>query len=911
MKIGRSPKWQHEDPKVRLKALADPLLEQLTIASLANDDPDLDVRAAAIARLDDVQQLLSFSTGSGPAAIAEAAVSRLADIYSTASELPAQALPRALLMAIACAAENTELRLASVSRIDTETDLLSLLATDNHSKVWQQCARQLTNAEALEQVHKDFQSRDKNVVHIVKDKLQQQQDSRQAAEQRMHHCQTTAAALISLANSEFIGDYTRRFKHLQSQWQLLINTGLPADFSPALHAEADAAMARSQALIEDRQAQQAQQQLAAQQIVETLEGLATDLLATPVRLAEVAASIKTAEAQWPATGQAEDPLASRYQQTLPTLQALATAFSHYQVLTGLDSNSAMATRTAAAANIHWPEGFAQPADLAERLSQLAASNAAEQQQQARHAADLAALDKQLADLATQLEGGHLKPATRLHSTINKKLETLKQAGVSPGAIHTRAEQQLQSEAKLAELRDWQGFATNPKRLELCETMEHLRDDAGITPEEKAKAIKEMQEQWKTLGSSDSREGQKLWSRFKRASDAAYEPCAAFFKQQRATRELNLKNKLSICDSLELFEKDNNWDSADWKAVNDIISKAQNQWRDYNDIPRHKYKKLQQRFVDIIDTLRARISAEQGRNHELKRTLIQHLETLMANAAPAAELVEATKRAQREWQQIGICERRVDQKLWKQFRTQCDAVFERRDAAVTETKQVVNAARQQAQQICGQMQQAIRDDSIDRAQIQQLQAAFRQVDLDHADTKLRKDFDNLCKQANQTIKARGVTQVKAAIAELRRRAHLCQQLEQAGSDPQAILAQWDSDTELPADWQTRIDARRTQAESLERAQGPALANNLEQAEMLCVRLEILAGLESPPAAQQRRMQYQVARLNRELSQGIKETRTPDEQLREIQIDWYCLGGLPEDAAELYRRFSQAEAKLGFA
>ena len=250
----------------------------------------------------------------------------------------------------------------------------------------------------------------------------------------------------------------------------------------------------------------------------------------------------------------------------------------------------------------------------------------------------------------------------------------------------------------------------------------------------------------------------------------------------------------------MFEKDNNWDSADWKAVNDIISKAQNQWRDYNDIPRHKYKKLQQRFVDIIDTLRARISAEQGRNHELKRTLIQHLETLMANAAPAAELVEATKRAQREWQQIGICERRVDQKLWKQFRTQCDAVFERRDAAVTETKQVVNAARQQAQQICGQMQQAIRDDSIDRAQIQQLQAAFRQVDLDHADTKLRKDFDNLCKQANQTIKARGVTQVKAAIAELRRRAHLCQQLEQAGSDPQAILAQWDSDTELPADWQ---------------------------------------------------------------------------------------------------------------
>jgi exonuclease SbcC len=911
MKIGRSPKWQHEDPKVRLTALTDPLLEQMTIATLANADPDLSVRVAAIARLDDVAQLLEFSTQRAPEGIAEAAVSRLAGIYSAANQLPEQALPKTLLMAIACSAESTDLRLASVGRIDAEADLLALLAADNHSKVWQQCARQLTQASALEQVYKDFLSRDKSVVHIVKDKLQQQQDSRQAAEQRMHLCQTTAAALISIANSEFIGDYTRRFKHLQSQWQMIIDEGLPVDFSPALQTEAVAAMARSQGLIEAHQAQQAEQHLAAQQVVEALESLAADLATTPARLEELQASLQAAEAQWPAALDAEDPLASRYHQTLPTLQALATAFSHYQALTGLAAGTAIATLTAAAANIQWPEGFAQPADLAEKLSQLAASSAAEQQLQARHAADLTALDKQLGELATQLEGGHLKPATRLHGTINKKLETLKKAGVSPSAISERVEQQVQSEAKLVELRDWQGFATNPKRQELCETMEHLRDDAGIAPEEKAKAIKEMQEQWKTLGSSDSREGQKLWSRFKRASDAAYEPCAAFFKQQRATRELNLKNKLSICDSLELFEKDNNWDSADWKAVNDIISKAQNQWRDYNDIPRHKYKKLQQRFMDIIAILRARISAEQERNHELKRALILHIETLMANEAPAAELVEATKRAQREWQQIGISERRVDQKLWKQFRTQCDAVFERRDAAVTETKQVVNAARQEAQQICGQMQQAIREDTIDRAQIKQLQADFRQINLDRSDTKVRKDFDNLCKQANQTIKARGATLVKAAVAELRRRAHLCQQLEQPGSDQQTVLDQWDNDIELPADWQKRIDARRAQAQSPAQAQGPALAENLEQAEMLCVRLEILAGVDSPPSAQQRRMQYQVARLNKELSQGLKETRTPDEQLREIQIDWYCLGSLPGDAAELYQRFSQAEARLGFA
>ena len=45
--------------------------------------------------------------------------------------------------------------------------------------------------------------------------------------------------------------------------------------------------------------------------------------------------------------------------------------------------------------------------------------------------------------------------------------------------------------------------------------------------------------------------------------------------------------------------------------------------------------------------------------------------------------------------------------------------------------------------------------------------------------------------------------------------------------------------------------------------------------------------------------------------MKETRTPDEQLREIQIDWYCLGALPASCTDLDTRFNHAEVKLGFA
>ena len=673
-----------------------------------------------------------------------------------------------------------------------------------------------------------------------------------------------------------------------------------------MKAQADAAISQHLADQQAREQDQALQAELARATVETLEQLHANLLDSPDALEGLAGNLKTADANWPARGIHEP--AERYQQLRTALDQLSTAFDHYQALLKLEDSTPLAQLVSTADKVQWPATFASPAPLASKLQNIAERQALEHAQQAQLIESLSSVDKQLAELGAMIVAGQLKPATRLHTSISKKLDAFPGEHKTSTELTKRLEQQQQYALKLVELKDWQGFATNPKRTELCEEMEKLRDDEAIPPEEKAKSIKALQEQWKTLGSSDSREGQKLWSRFKRASDKAYEPCDEFFKAQRATREQNLKNKLAICESLEMFDKDNQWDSADWKGVNDIVTKAQSQWRDYNDIPRHKYKKLQQRFMSIIAVLRDRLSAEQERNHELKRALILNIETLLANDSPVAEMVEVTKRSQREWQKIGISERRVDQKLWKQFRTQCDAVFERRDAAMTETKQAVKASRLEALQVYEQLNRLVKDDAVERGQIQQFQQQFRQIDLDRSETKLRKDFDGLCKRATQVIKARATTQVKVALAELRRLAQLCRELEVSETERDTLLANWESEIELPRDWRQRIEQRRDQSETPD---AKRLASNLDTAESLCIRIEILAGIDSPPQAQQRRMQYQVARLNRELSQGLKETRSPDEQLREIQIDWYCLGALPASSTDLDTRFNHAEVKLGFA
>ena len=77
---------------------------------------------------------------------------------------------------------------------------------------------------------------------------------------------------------------------------------------------------------------------------------------------------------------------------------------------------------------------------------------------------------------------------------------------------------------------------------------------------------------------------------------------------------------------------------------------------------------------------------------------------------------------------------------------------------------------------------------------------------------------------------------------------CQQLD-SGATLEA-----DSSVTLSKQLQSALDNRSDKA--------------IEEQDRLLIRLEILADLPSPEASQGARMQYQVERLNRELSQGQK-------------------------------------------
>ena len=82
----------------------------------------------------------------------------------------------------------------------------------------------------------------------------------------------------------------------------------------------------------------------------------------------------------------------------------------------------------------------------------------------------------------------------------------------------------------------------------------------------------------------------------------------------------------------------------------------------------------------------------------------------------------------------------------------------------------------------------------------------------------------------------------------------------------------------------------------------LRANLAHRQELCLRMEILAGVESPPEAQQARMEFQVNRLAAAIGQGAGDKVG---KMAEIQRDWYLSGGAPANQEKrLQRRFEKA-------
>jgi exonuclease SbcC len=532
--------------------------------------------------------------------------------------------------------------------------------------------------------------------------------------------------------------------------------------------------------------------------------------------------------------------------------------------------------------VAWPEWVKPSPEYADLLLGI---NRIEQElarAQAHEQSLKASLEELVGKLTGEIEAGTLKTA---FSTLNEARQESK--SLPENYVADLVKDLNREAARLAELRDWQTFATTPKREGLCEAMQALADNP-IDPADQADRIKRLRSEWNELGPVSRSEDRRLADRFNALAEKAFEPCRAFFGEQAALRKSNLAERRKICDQLATY-LGTDWARADKKAAEQILRTARDEWRRYHPVDRKSGQSLEENFEKLQGRLHELLKAEWESNLKLKQDIVDEASSLLASDADFGDRVNGAKALQRRWREVGVTPRRPDQTLWREFRATCDAIFAARDEARQKSDRASQDAVEAANALVDEFEEVVgASNPADAAEgtLRGFRSRFAELPLlpERTQQGLQRRFDELARSY------RNLLQNKARDAERSRLQQLKLWDEAVGAREAAERAGQDSDGSLP---DPVFDPR---------AQTINDELPLERLRALAIRAELLAGMESPASEGDLRMQIQVDRLNA----GMSQQQTDPEPL-ELAGDWCGIGPKHEGCADLRERFFAALAR----
>jgi hypothetical protein len=615
----------------------------------------------------------------------------------------------------------------------------------------------------------------------------------------------------------------------------------------------------------------------------------------------------------------------------------------------------------------------------------------------------------LTDIETALEDGELKTAIPLEKQATQLHKDLKELLITPNKALDRRLQDCRK--KIYDLRKWQHWGGEVERENLCSQVESLFETGEIPekivkiteqaqnswkrlgssgyspelwerfnkacqtiyqryrehlcvlieklstgdenkPEEDARVIRQAQSTWKTLGSHGH--SQETWERFNNACQIAYEPCRTHFNIKTQERDRNLFEKQSLCERLEQFTDETNWENADWKNVYHFVHDIEKSWRNIGQTDRKHKKTVQQRFQAAMRVIETYLDEERHHNCRIRVHIMGEVEEIAYHLQEVidtqqgtisepkskmfienkiGEAIEAIKKLQNQWQVTVPNNRRVEREFWRTFRNACDKVFNHRKQQQDIHKKEVQAYIEAKMALCEKVEKlAVSDRStienaitllkIFKGDWQNINATWNQMPSNlrrKATEAIEGRFKKACSQVERQYQVHLATIQREQIDLLKLKAAFCVELEADGktlsqeqNDEQywntTVQAAWTERPKLQnTDWESAIEQRFQLALAAAAHTGEQdISKETEHdKEMLCIRMEILAGCESPPESTQTRLAYQVARLSAAISDGKRNSKTPQSEAKELEEHW-CLSGAvaSEKTPSFEQRFKTA-------
>ncbi len=724
-------------------------------AELARSDADAGVRRAALSKLLDGKHLEPFLNDADPEIVRAAAEAIARDVDS--AELLSRPQVRAAAIRIARDPESVSRLIGDVAY---DQELIRLAVDSRSPKVRLAVADKLMKESSLVELERLSRDKDKNVNRLARSRLEEIKHARAELDKALRRGEELVHAVETQLKSESDPLFTARLGVVKHDWltnverhraatQLLANHGVAAATLSELAQRFDAGAARLDAQAATlapptpaaptaapvRTPEPAGNEAAFESALASLESL-FDAIRRGERdgyaaIESIHVDSRTYQDRWLAEADHRPPpeqLAARFHAITHSLSLLYEAAdrvgAHADELT--QAEAAVPAGPAAESpeefealwseqrrvrqagerlvrtleRVDWPADLPRPQRLRDadqlrtRLTEYDAACHALHEQLVHRLHDV------IGKLEAQIDAGNLASAAGLEGEGKRLLHSL------PAGTAKRVQSDFVAlSVRVQELKDWRTFATHPKREQFLAEMEKLAAEP-LEPTLQAERIRDLRQAWKDLGPVTNHNDRRLFDRFNHAAEIAFKPCREHFDAQAATRKFNLEQRRKICADLEGYLDGMQWDHADWRAAERILYAAREEWRKFHPVDRSPGRKLEVQFDALTARLHAKLKTEWDRNAEAKQAIVDEAKAIQAAGGDPRSAIDKIKALQQRWRNIGIVPRRIDQKLWKEFRLACDAVFSQREAARTEQRQVFESQLARAEQLCAEFEQAV-------------------------------------------------------------------------------------------------------------------------------------------------------------------------------------------------------------
>ena len=222
--------------------------------------------------------------------------------------------------------------------------------------------------------------------------------------------------------------------------------------------------------------------------------------------------------------------------------------------------------------------------------------------------------------------------------------------------------------------------------EIIEAIDYKELTSFASWESKTQEVIALQNKWKTIGFAPQKMNVKIFERFRKACDEFFRKKGEFFKTLKEGMNENLEKKRALCEKAESLK-----DSTDWKATADELTKLQKEWKTIGPVAKKYSDAVWKRFISACDyffeqknkATSSQRSVEQE-NLEKKKNIIEKLNAIddQMDTEGATQLV---RDLMKEWNGVGHVPFKEKDRIYKQYHSQIDKLFERFNISASNKK----------------------------------------------------------------------------------------------------------------------------------------------------------------------------------------------------------------------------------